>query len=84
MNDPSLLAQYGAIGIIAAMALFAVRVLFQRMIAAYDREKERADRLEEELRSMNELIRDRYLASMTRATVTVAEANQAVSSAVQK
>jgi hypothetical protein len=72
------LIQYGAIGVIATMALAAVRVLFGRMAAALDRETARADRLEEELRRLNETIRTEYTATIARTTQAVADANRAV------
>lgn len=71
--DASLL-QYGAIGVIAAIALGAVRVLFKRETAAYDREKDRADRLEAELTKLNQAIQERYLVALNDATRAVAEA----------
>lgn len=61
--------QYGALGAIALLALLAVRVLFQREVRALDHERERADRLEEELRKLNSTIQERYV-------VTLAEANR--------
>jgi hypothetical protein len=79
-SDPvgGLLIQYGAIGVLALMALAAVRVLFGRMAAALDRETARADRLEEELRKLNETIRTEYTATIARTTQAVADANRAV------
>ena len=71
--DASLL-QYGAIGIIAAIALGAVRVLFKRETTAYDREKDRADRLEAELTKLNSAIQERYLVALNDATRAVADA----------
>lgn len=81
MSDPGLLAQYGAVGLLAGLALFAVRVLFAKLNGAYEREKARADRLEEELRQMNELIRDQFVRSITQAATAVVDANRAVQSA---
>jgi hypothetical protein len=66
--------QYGAVGIIAALALLAVRVLFKRETEAYDREKERADRLEAELLKLNTAIQERYLIALQDATHAVADA----------
>lgn len=68
------LLQYGAVGLIAAIALGAVRVLFKRETAAYDREKDRADRLEAELTKLNTAIQERYLVALNDATRAVAEA----------
>ena len=78
MNDPSIFAQYGAIGIIAGIALFAVRILFKREVAAHDHDRERADRLEEELAKLNQIIRDQYIGVLAQATQAVAVANNAV------
>lgn len=71
--DTSLL-QYGAVGLIAIIALAAVRVLHKREVASYEREKERADRLEAELAKLNTAIRERYLLALNDATSAVAEA----------
>lgn len=71
--DASLL-QYGAVGVIAIIALAAVRVLFKRETAAYDREKDRADRLEAELTKLNQAIQERYLVALNDATKAVADA----------
>lgn len=68
------LLQYGAIGVIAVVALAAVRVLFKRETAAYDREKDRADRLEAELTKLNQTIQERYLVALNDATRAVADA----------
>lgn len=69
------LIQYGAIGVIALLALLAVRVLFARVTATADLERARADRLEEELRKLNATIQERYV-------TTLAEANRAISAAL--
>jgi hypothetical protein len=60
--------QYGALGVIAFLALIAVRVLFQREVKALDHERLRADRLEEELRKLNATIQDRYVGTLAEAT----------------
>jgi hypothetical protein len=66
--------QYGAIGIVALVSLAAVRVLFKRETEAYDREKDRADRLEAELLKLNTAIQERYLIALQDATRAVADA----------
>jgi hypothetical protein len=68
------LIQYGAIGIIALLALAAVRVLFARVTAAADQERARADRLEEELRKLNADIQERYLTTLSEASRAIAAA----------
>ncbi len=74
--DTSLL-QYGAVGLIAILALATVRVLYKalakRETEAYEREKARADRLEAELAKLNSAIQDRYLTTLNEATRAVAD-----------
>ena len=71
--NTSALIQYGALGIIAALALAAVRVLFQREVNAHDLERKRADRLEEELRRLNTTVQDRYVTTLGDATKVMGE-----------
>ena len=71
--DGATLVQYGALGVIAALALGAVRVLFQREVSAHDLERQRADRLEEGLRRLNATIQDRYISTLTDATRVMGE-----------
>lgn len=75
-------AQYGAIGGIAILAIFAVKVMYGKLQAAYDREKERADRLEGELRTLNEMVRTDYVATISRASQAMSDANRAVADAL--
>jgi hypothetical protein len=70
------LVQYGAIGILAALCLFAVRILFRREIEAHDRERARREVAEEELRKLNTEIRDKYIATLINATQVLAEVTQ--------
>lgn len=74
-----LFAQYGAIGVIAGLALLAVKVLFKHVTANEQRERERADRLEAEVRKLNEQIRDEYMKTLSQASVAIAETNRVVS-----
>ncbi len=67
------LVQYGAIGVLALSALFAVRVLFQREIRAHDLERARADRLEDELRKLNEHVAREVVPTLIRATGVIAK-----------
>ncbi len=60
--------QYGAIGAIAVVALVAVRYLFNRQVQAHERDIARAERAEQQLRELNELIRDQLVVQLTRAT----------------
>lgn len=66
--------QYGAVGTIAALALLAVRVLFGRMERDQKRERDRADRLENELRELNKTINTGYSVVLHDATKAIAEA----------
>lgn len=75
-QDPVQLAliQYGAVGAIAIMALFAVRVLFNKITEQAEKDRERADRLEQELRLLNETVRTEYLGTLAKATEAIADA----------
>lgn len=72
--DSAALAQYGALGIVLVIAIAAVKILFDREVKALEREKERADRLESELRQLNELVRTQYVEKLANATQTIGEA----------
>lgn len=71
--DTSAFLQYGAVGVIAILAIAAVRVLFQREVNAHDLERKRADRLEEELRKLNSTIQDRYITTLGEASRVMVE-----------
>jgi hypothetical protein len=71
-------AQYGAIGAIAFLALAAVRVLFQREVKAHQQDTDRADRLEVELKRLNDLVLTQYITTLSQATVAMAEAFNAI------
>jgi len=68
------LIQYGAVGAIAIIALFAVRVLFNKISAELDYHRTRADRAEDELRKLNDSIRTEYLGTLAKATEAIADA----------
>lgn len=72
------LLQYGAIGVIALVSMAAVRVLYQKLNGAYERERDRADRLEEELRQLNAAVRNDYIHTIGDATRAVSDALSAV------
>lgn len=72
------LLQYGALGVLALILVVAVRALFQREIQAHERETVRADRLEEELRNLNEAVQGQYLTTLTQATLAISEALKVV------
>lgn len=64
--DITIFAQYGILGIIAAMLIFFAR-------GAHQRERDRADRMEAENRRLNELILDRVIPALTSATKAAEE-----------
>lgn len=82
MNPDNIYAQYGAIGLVAALSIWAVRIMYARLQSAYEREKERADRLEDELRRLNEVIRTDYVNTISRASQAMSDANRAVADAL--
>jgi hypothetical protein len=78
--DPatSVLLQYGAVGAIALIALIGVRIMFGKLTEQMEREKERGDRLEQELLKLNEAVRGEYLNTISRASQAITEATRAV------
>jgi hypothetical protein len=70
--------QYGAVGAIAILALIGVRVMFSKLTDQLEREKERGDRLEQELLKLNEAVRGEYLNTISRASQAITEATRAV------
>lgn len=72
--DGTLAIQYGALGAALLVAIAAVKVLFNREVEAHKREQERADRLEAELKQLNELVRTQYVEKLAVATQTIGEA----------
>lgn len=87
------LVQFGAVGVIAVLALTVSRMLFNRWTAEReeelrrisddrDRERLRGDRLESELGRLNETVRNDYLTTITRASQAMADANRAVADAL--
>lgn len=78
----AVLLQYGAIGVIAVAAILAVRVMYAKLTEAYDHERTRADRLEGELRQLNETIRSEYVTTIQQASQAMTDANRAVTDAL--
>ena len=76
-GSTDVLIQYGALGVLCLVALGAVRVLFARETKSLDLERQRADRLEEELRKLNESIHNQYVPALTQATEAIARALKA-------
>lgn len=66
--------QYGALGAIALTALFAVKIMYANAQKTFEQERERADRLEAELRQLNETIRNEYITTISAATRAIADA----------
>lgn len=72
--DPTAaLVQYGPVGVFLLITLGVVRVLYGREVDAHNRERERADRLEAELRAQNAAIADKILPVLTAATHAISE-----------
>lgn len=59
--DFTVFAQYGVLGIIAAMLIWFAK-------GAHQRERDRADRMEDENKRLNALILDRVIPALTSAT----------------
>lgn len=76
------LVQYGAVGIIALLGIVVSRVLFNRLNQALDRETARADRLEEQLRTLNETVRTEYVTTLAAASHAIQESSRAVADAL--
>ncbi|HEX5525176.1 MAG TPA: hypothetical protein VFX53_17155 [Pedococcus sp.] len=75
-QNATVLYQYGAIGAILLGAIYAVRVLFQREVRAHDLERQRADRMEAEVRRLNDMIQDKIVPVLSEATKTISEVLQ--------
>ncbi|MFF1820405.1 hypothetical protein ACFVWG_24075 [Kribbella sp. NPDC058245] len=74
MDTTPILAQYGALGVMVVFAGLIIRVLFQRTTEAYERERDRADRMEQEVQRLNELIQEKMLPILHDATRAISEA----------
>jgi hypothetical protein len=73
-SDPaSVLIQYGALGVLAIIALGAVKVLFVRETQAHQREADRADLEHGENVRLNAAMVDRLLPAVTTASNAVTE-----------
>lgn len=66
------LLQFGAVGIVAILALGAVRILFVRLTTTLERAEARADRLEKALLDSNQAVQDKYLTTVAEATRVMA------------
>lgn len=63
--------QYGAIGLVATLALVAVKVMYQAQVRAFDFERARAERLEDELRKTNEYMAREVIPTLIKATAVI-------------
>lgn len=70
----AVLLQYGPLGVIALVCFMAIRTMYNAFQKSYDRERERADHLAEELRLLNEAVRGQYLTTLSEATRAIADA----------
>ena len=63
MSDPttSVLVQYGALGVLALVAILAVRVLFIQVSNDKQRETQRADRNEAALQELNKTVQEKII-----------------------
>lgn len=68
-SDLSVLGQYGVLGVFAAMLVVFARV-------SYKRETDRADRLEQDNKRLNETIQDRVIPALLSATRAVEESGE--------
>lgn len=67
--DLTVFAQYGVLGIIAAMLIWFAK-------GAHQRERDRADRMEAENKRLNELILDRVIPALTSAARAIEESGE--------
>lgn len=67
-----LLAQYGVLGVFAAMLVVFARV-------SYKRETDRSDRLENEVQRLNSLIQEKVIPALSSATRAVEESQDLLS-----
>jgi len=73
-GDPtSALYTYGPLGIFAVAAGVVIRVLFKRLEETLAVEREGRKRAEDELRTLNALIRDKYVPALEQATGVIAQ-----------
>lgn len=93
--DPvvQVLLQSGASGLVAIVAGFVIRTLFTRMVADHDQEtarlsalveveRQRADRLDQELSRLNGAIQVGYVDTIVKASTAINEATRAVADAL--
>lgn len=74
--DVSVFAQYGVLGILAGMLIWFAK-------GAHQREKDRSDRLEDEVKRLHELMLDRVIPALTSAAAA-AEQSAALLNTLQR
>ena len=67
-------AEYGAVGLIAIVALGAAGYLFRQLLAAMRREQARADAAEAEVRRLNQFMTEKLISQLTTTADTVSRA----------
>lgn len=70
-NLISSVLQYGIVGVVAVVLFFVAKRLF-------DREQARADRLESDVRRLNDLMADQLIPALTKSTEAVLDASQLI------
>ena len=67
--DLAVFAQYGVLGVLAILLIWFAK-------GAYQRERDRSDRLEQENKHLNELVLERVIPALTSATHAIQESAQ--------
>ena len=82
-SAPSLdpLWQYGAIGLMLGCAIVGIRILYRRETDAHDADRARAEKAEQEVTRLNELIRVQYVERLDEAQKALQEAVTALNRA---
>jgi hypothetical protein len=70
-NLISAVLQYGIVGVVAIVLFFVAKRLF-------DREQARADRLEADVRRLNDLMAEQLIPALTKSTSAVLDAQQLI------
>lgn len=64
----------GVVGLVALLAILIAYALYKEQKSAHERERQRADANEKELRELHKTIQDKYMAALNDATRAVANA----------
>jgi hypothetical protein len=76
-DSASVLIQYGAVGVLALASMAIARVLFKRFEETLKLEREGRSRAEDEVRTLNALIRDQHVPALQQATAVIAQSLRA-------